>query len=189
MTDLFIQLEASNASLAECTDDFGRLANVLGSKRHFDLVSEQEIRSARDHLSAEIAPQLKELILRAEEALQRDERRVKTLKGKVGKRIRVQLWPQETDGWIPITQVGQQNGRLEQFAQLYDVSVEQLRNRRQAGTGQQTEASTAQADTVSRADLPRLRERAQALQRKREEMHREMGQLEEEVKQSRSTRR
>ena len=66
------------------TKDLSRLASVLRSKRHFDLISEREIKDAQDHLSVEILPQLKELILRAEEALQKDERKAKTLRGKVG---------------------------------------------------------------------------------------------------------
>lgn len=66
------------------TKDLSRLASVLRSKRHFDLISEREIKDAQDHLSIEILPQLKELILRAEEALQKDERKAKTLRGKVG---------------------------------------------------------------------------------------------------------
>ena len=77
-------MEAGNATLAEETKDLSRLAKVLRSKRHFDLITEQEIKDASDHLSAEILPQLKELILRAEEALQKDERKAKMLRGKVG---------------------------------------------------------------------------------------------------------
>lgn len=80
----FAQLETSNTTLAEQTSDFARLAAVVRSKRHFDLVSETEIRHAREHLQAEIAPQLKELILRAEAALQQDERKTKALRSKVG---------------------------------------------------------------------------------------------------------
>lgn len=81
--DFSLQLEASNAALAAETGDMRRLADALRSKRHFDLVSETDIRSVRDHLAAEIAPQLKELIVRAEEALQGEERKAKTLRAKV----------------------------------------------------------------------------------------------------------
>ncbi|WFD27486.1 hypothetical protein MNAN1_002483 [Malassezia nana] len=36
--------------------------------KHFDLVSEREVRQVREHVAAEIAPLLRELIMRAEEA-------------------------------------------------------------------------------------------------------------------------
>ena len=78
------QLESINDHLGEQTSDFARFSHVLASKKHFDLVSEKEIAIAKAHLSAEIAPQLKQLIIRAEAALQRDERRSKTVKAKVG---------------------------------------------------------------------------------------------------------
>ncbi|PWN41101.1 hypothetical protein IE81DRAFT_324927 [Ceraceosorus guamensis] len=68
--------------LSASTADFDRLSKVLASKRHFDLVSEADIRSARNHLSAEIAPQLRELIPMAEQAVQREERIVKALRTK-----------------------------------------------------------------------------------------------------------
>lgn len=77
------QLESSVAMLQSATADMPRLAKVLASKRHFDLVSERDIRSAREHLSAEIAPQLRELIPLAEQALEREEKVVKSLKSKV----------------------------------------------------------------------------------------------------------
>ncbi|CEH12678.1 DASH complex subunit Spc19 [Ceraceosorus bombacis] len=75
-------LESSVSMLAASTADFDRLSKVLASKRHFDLVSEADIRSARNHLSAEIAPQLRELIPMAEQAVQREERIVKALRTK-----------------------------------------------------------------------------------------------------------
>lgn len=81
-----IQLEASNTTLAQETSDLERIANVVRSKRHFDLISEREIKDAQDHLSVEILPQLKELILRAEDALQKDDRRAKMLRGKVSEK-------------------------------------------------------------------------------------------------------
>jgi len=83
LTRWHAQLESSVALLQTATADMPRLAKVLASRRHFDLVSERDIRSARDHLSAEIAPQLRELIPLAEQALEREEKVVKSLKSKV----------------------------------------------------------------------------------------------------------
>jgi DASH complex subunit SPC19 len=78
-------LESINDHLTEQTSDFARFSHVLSSKKHFDLVSEKEIQVAKAHLSAEIAPQLKQLIMKAEEALQREERRSKSMKVKVSR--------------------------------------------------------------------------------------------------------
>lgn len=87
------QLESINDHLGEQTSDSTRFSRVLASKKHFDLVSEKEIQAAKAQLNAEIAPQLKHLIMRAEEALQRDERRSKMLKAKVrGALVDAQGW-------------------------------------------------------------------------------------------------
>ena len=78
-------LEETNAFVAHMTAPYERLAHVLQSKRHFDLVSESEIRKAREHLSAEIAPQLQELVEKAKESLEREERAMKALRNKVSR--------------------------------------------------------------------------------------------------------
>ncbi|WFD31383.1 hypothetical protein MSPP1_002418 [Malassezia sp. CBS 17886] len=49
---------------------------------HFDLVSEREVRRAQQHVAAEIAPLLRELIVRAEDALGQDERHARSLRNK-----------------------------------------------------------------------------------------------------------
>ena len=59
--------------------------------QHFDLVSETDVRHAREHVAAEIAPLLRELIVRAEEALARDEQNARSLRTKVGA-----PWPRHT---------------------------------------------------------------------------------------------
>lgn len=69
--------------LSEATADFPRLARVLSSRRHFDLVSEADVRHARTQLSLEIGPQLRELIPLAEQAVEREEKVMKQLKNKV----------------------------------------------------------------------------------------------------------
>ncbi|KAE8209856.1 hypothetical protein CF327_g6213 [Tilletia walkeri] len=82
-------LESANQTLAhsvdtlrEATADFPRLAVALANKKHFDLVAEQEIIRAKEHLAAEIAPQLHELILRAESAVERVERKARAAKNR-----------------------------------------------------------------------------------------------------------
>ncbi|KAK0555365.1 DASH complex subunit spc19 [Tilletia horrida] len=72
----------SSAVAKEATVDFPRLATVLANKKHFDLVAESEIIKAKEHLAAEIAPQLHELILRAEAAVEKTERRARAAKNK-----------------------------------------------------------------------------------------------------------
>lgn len=76
-------LELANASVSEATADMPRLKRVLANKRHFDLVSVSEIAKARDHLSAEIQPQILQLVEKAKENLEREERQMKTLRNKV----------------------------------------------------------------------------------------------------------
>jgi hypothetical protein len=79
-----LQLESINNHLQEQTIDFKRFSNVLASKKHFDLVSEKEIKEAKAHLSAEITPQLEQLLSKAKEALEREEGKAKALKTTVG---------------------------------------------------------------------------------------------------------
>ena len=55
---------------------------MLSSQRHFDLVSESEVRNAREQFAAEIAPHLRELIAKAEDSIARDERQARTLRNK-----------------------------------------------------------------------------------------------------------
>ncbi|KAK0526571.1 hypothetical protein OC834_004758 [Tilletia horrida] len=84
-----LSLEGANQTLAhsvdtlrEATADFPRLSIALANKKHFDLVAEQEIVQAKEHLAAEIAPQLHELILRAETAVEKVERRARAAKNR-----------------------------------------------------------------------------------------------------------
>lgn len=56
---------------------------VSSYMKHFDLVSEREVRQVREHVAAEIAPLLRELIMRAEEVLEKDEQQARTLRTKV----------------------------------------------------------------------------------------------------------
>lgn len=83
------QVVETNQILAHHTGDFDRLRTAMASQRvcaypltkqHFDLVSERDVRQARDHVAAEIAPLLRELIVRAEDALTNDERHARTLR-------------------------------------------------------------------------------------------------------------
>ncbi|KAE8265507.1 hypothetical protein A4X03_0g216 [Tilletia caries] len=61
-------------TLREATADFPRLAVALANKK---------IVRAKEHLAAEIAPQLHELILRAEAAVEKVERRARAAKNRV----------------------------------------------------------------------------------------------------------
>jgi len=75
-------LEHSANILREATADFPRLATAVANKKHFDLVAESEIVRAKEHLAAEIAPQLHELILRAESAVEKVERKARAAKNR-----------------------------------------------------------------------------------------------------------
>lgn len=55
--------------------------------QHFDLVSERDVRQAREHVAAEIAPLLRELIVRAEDVLMKDERIARTLRNQASQEL------------------------------------------------------------------------------------------------------
>ncbi|PWN37510.1 uncharacterized protein FA14DRAFT_187610 [Meira miltonrushii] len=150
-------LEASNATLTDETKDLARLANAVRSKRYFDLISEREIKDAQDHLSVEILPQLKELILKAEEALQKDERRAKILRGKSA----------------------QQSTRLEQFAQLYDVSIDKIR--KLSDESKNNEVIGSNENQKNKAE--KMNQHLTSLREKRITLQREMAKMEREVRQ------
>ncbi|PWZ00325.1 hypothetical protein BCV70DRAFT_200486 [Testicularia cyperi] len=62
--------------------DHPRLITVLKCQKHFDLVSERDIDSARSHISGEVLPHLNELLQRASVEMERQERRAVALKNK-----------------------------------------------------------------------------------------------------------
>ncbi|KAJ1026236.1 hypothetical protein NDA18_003893 [Ustilago nuda] len=62
--------------------DHPRLMTVLKSQRHFDLVSQRDIESAREHVATEVRPYVEELCRRATAEIQRQDRRAVALKNK-----------------------------------------------------------------------------------------------------------
>lgn len=162
--------------MAAETGDMQRLSRALRSKKHFDLVSEADVRSVRDHLAAEIAPQLKELIVRAEEALQRDERRAKTLKAKV-RSVVIGCTLPACPLILSSPQATQQNGRLEQLAQQHQVTVDDLR-RLDDADGNETRADEGGNEPVPSREVEGLTTRLKALQAKRVALQDRLNELE-----------
>ncbi|KAE8205659.1 hypothetical protein CF328_g364 [Tilletia controversa] len=81
-------LETANQTSRHCarqqpTSPVSPSRSPTRSTSTFDLVAEQEIVRAKEHLAAEIAPQLHELILRAEAAVEKVERRARAAKNRV----------------------------------------------------------------------------------------------------------
>ena len=71
---------------------------MLSNRRHFELVTETDIRVARDSLADAIEPQVRELIDRAEAALGKMERKEKALSSKVSRYSRAMISDERSDG-------------------------------------------------------------------------------------------
>ncbi|PWN49567.1 hypothetical protein IE53DRAFT_345647 [Violaceomyces palustris] len=147
-------LEASTQTLDEGTRDFSRLSKVLVNQRHFDLVSESEIRRARERISSEVQPHIRELIQRAEANVQRDERRCTALKNKVA----------------------QQRIRISQLDELSANAARSAVNNNNNPVG----ASAANLEVVEKEldrEIERERRRLEELRRKREVMSKRVDEL------------
>ncbi|BGP24328.1 hypothetical protein JCM10295v2_003238 [Rhodotorula toruloides] len=79
-------LESAVGILHQGTMDLPRLAGIVQSRRMFDLVTEPEVFSAQRALANEMAPQVDELIRRAEDGLEGLKQKERTLRAKVEKR-------------------------------------------------------------------------------------------------------
>ncbi|OLL22660.1 DASH complex subunit SPC19 [Neolecta irregularis DAH-3] len=77
--------------------DFPRLASVLACNRHFELVAKSDIFAAQHAIAAEVAPQVHELLKRAEAALAKLERRKNALQSKADlQSVRLQQKPHKS---------------------------------------------------------------------------------------------
>ncbi|KAI9888910.1 MAG: hypothetical protein M1814_006142 [Vezdaea aestivalis] len=75
-------LDSSIATLDSGVRDFPRLAKVLTTTRHFELVPESRLQAAQSHLHAEIAPEVASLLAKVETYLERLERREGALRAR-----------------------------------------------------------------------------------------------------------
>jgi hypothetical protein len=110
--------------------------------------------------------------LRAEEALQRDERKSKTLKAKVCAfffKIALKLV------LILHLQAGQQSLRLEQLAQRHDIPLQNLT----------TDTVDAPSPPTASTDVDQLRKELLNLRRERQDKQSEMDLLEKEIQRER----
>lgn len=76
-------LSHTNQLLGSSVADVPRLATVLTSKRHFDVVTETKVAEAKKQLEDEVRPHLKELIQRGEEGVEREEAAARRARNKV----------------------------------------------------------------------------------------------------------
>ncbi|KAN0059870.1 DASH complex subunit spc19 [Thecaphora frezii] len=76
------RLDDSIEVLSHATDDFPRLKVVLSNRRHYDLLSERDIHSARSHISAEVQPHIDQLVSLATAEIDRLERKARALNNK-----------------------------------------------------------------------------------------------------------
>ncbi|KDN52561.1 hypothetical protein K437DRAFT_272423 [Tilletiaria anomala UBC 951] len=150
-------LEDMNAFMGHMIAPYERLSVVLSNKRHFDLVSETEITKARDHLSSEIAPQLTELMDKAKESLEKEERQMKALRNKT----------------------------LQQQAQLEEMGIK-LEPPAPPATAVPAEGTPEAAAAVKAAEreLQALKKQVASLRRKRELLSKSVEKLESDVDRS-----
>ncbi|CAI6334472.1 unnamed protein product [Periconia digitata] len=72
-------LDSSINILDEGVNDFPRLAKVLQTTRHFELISEPDLHQAQATLLSEIRPEVESLLLRVQNHLDKLERREQSL--------------------------------------------------------------------------------------------------------------
>ncbi|PVI00730.1 hypothetical protein DM02DRAFT_614180 [Periconia macrospinosa] len=72
-------LDSSINILDEGVNDFPRLAKVLQTTRHFELISEPDLHQAQSTLLSEIRPEVESLLLRVQNYLDKLERREQSL--------------------------------------------------------------------------------------------------------------
>ncbi|KAL5117735.1 DASH complex subunit spc19 [Pleosporales sp. CAS-2024a] len=72
-------LDSSINILAEGVNDYPRLAKVLHTTRHFELISETDLHTAQSALLSEIKPEVENLLKRVENYLDKLERREQSL--------------------------------------------------------------------------------------------------------------
>ncbi|RKU40134.1 hypothetical protein DL546_001378 [Coniochaeta pulveracea] len=75
-------LESSVCTLGNGVSDFPRLAKVLRPVRHYELIPQPRLQAAEASLRDEISPFVDLLLHRAERQLERQERKIETLKAR-----------------------------------------------------------------------------------------------------------
>ncbi|KAK0387735.1 hypothetical protein NLU13_3980 [Sarocladium strictum] len=75
-------LKSSVQTLDSGVSDFPRLANVLKSVRHYELIPQPTLAAAEASLRDEIGPYIALLLSRADAQIERQERRIETLKAR-----------------------------------------------------------------------------------------------------------
>ncbi|UNI13722.1 DASH complex subunit spc19 [Purpureocillium takamizusanense] len=75
-------LESSVQTLDEGVSDFPRLINVLKSVRHYELIPQPTLAAAEASLRDEIGPYIALLMSRADSQIERQDRRIETLKAR-----------------------------------------------------------------------------------------------------------
>ncbi|RBR17076.1 uncharacterized protein FIESC28_06578 [Fusarium coffeatum] len=75
-------LESSVETLDNGVSDFPRLVNVLKTVRHYELIPQPTLTAAETSLRDEIGPYIALLLARADSQIERQERRIETLKAR-----------------------------------------------------------------------------------------------------------
>ncbi|SPO00000.1 related to mitotic spindle biogenesis protein Spc19 [Cephalotrichum gorgonifer] len=75
-------LESSVETLGNGVSDFPRLITILKSVRHYELIPQPTLAAAETSLRTEIAPHISLLLDRADAHLERQERRIETLRAR-----------------------------------------------------------------------------------------------------------
>ncbi|KAJ4266478.1 DASH complex subunit spc19 [Fusarium torreyae] len=75
-------LESSVETLDNGVSDFPRLVNVLKTVRHYELIPQPTLAAAESSLRDDIGPYIALLLARADSQIERQERRIETLKAR-----------------------------------------------------------------------------------------------------------
>ncbi|QSL64579.1 hypothetical protein MERGE_001880 [Pneumocystis wakefieldiae] len=111
------------ATLSAGIDDFPRIQTVLANRRHFEVVSETDVREAQQSLEHEVYPQILELLQRAEAGIAKLERREKTLQGKSElQEVRLQQKPSKSRNTL--------NSASEQLSKANELHALQVKKER-----------------------------------------------------------
>ncbi|KAF2839125.1 DASH complex, subunit Spc19 [Patellaria atrata CBS 101060] len=126
-------LDSSISILDSGVNDFPRLAKVLQTTRHFELISEPDLQVAQSSLISEIRPEVDNLLQRVSNYLAKLERREETLKqkynlqaGRLSQDTRDNLFSRNSTG-----RAGGSTGGGRELEGLEELKAKQMRQKKE----------------------------------------------------------
>ncbi|KAM7185592.1 DASH complex subunit spc19 [Naviculisporaceae sp. PSN 640] len=156
-------LESSVNTLGNGVEDFPRLASVLKPVRHYELIPQPTLAAAEASLRDEIGPFVAQLLDRADKQLERQARRIETLKARAELNAgRLSHIPRDRDGNY------EDNGKSSR------------RNVKKTSAGSSSAGRPLQGEAALRAKV--MRQRKEALKYSIERLELEVQQKERELR-------